>query len=124
MSTVTLTRQTFDGAVAGDGIVVVDFWATWCPPCRSFAPVFERVSQRHADVVFGKVDTEAEPELSAAARISLLPTLMVFRNGVKVVSQSGALPETVLEEVIQVVRGLDMDEVRTGLARTGGAAAR
>ncbi|HEX6872881.1 MAG TPA: thioredoxin [Micromonosporaceae bacterium] len=117
MATVALTKQTFEQTVTGDGIVLVDFWAGWCGPCRRFAPVFEQASAQHPDIVFGKVDTEAEPELSAAARISSIPTLMAFRDGVLVFAQPGALPPAALQQLITAVRELDMDEVRQSEAQ-------
>jgi len=125
MSTVNLTMDTFEQTVTGQGIVLVDWWATWCGPCRRFAPVFEQTSEHHPDIVFGKVDTEAERGLAAAAQISSIPTLMAFREGVLVFSQPGALPSAALEEVITAVRGLDMDEVRARVAgrRSADAAA-
>ena len=112
MTTVDLTDATFEETVTADGIVLVDFWAEWCGPCRRFAPVFEAAAEQHPDVVFGKVDTEAERELSAMAQISSIPTLMAFRDGICVFSQPGALPPAALEQVIEAVRGLDMDDVR------------
>jgi len=124
MSTTALTMETFEQAISGDGIVLVDWWASWCRPCRRFAPVFEQASQQHTDIVFAKVDTEAEQHLAAAARISSIPTLMAFRDGILVFSQPGALPPAALEELIIAVRGLDMDEVRGKVAqqRSGKAA--
>jgi thioredoxin 1 len=116
MATVALTKGTFEQTVTGGGIVLVDFWAGWCGPCRRFAPVFEQASRNHPDVVFGKVDTEAEQDLAAAAGIYSIPTLMAIRDGIVVFSQPGALPPAALEQVISAVRGLDMDDVRAQLA--------
>ncbi|MEU5941338.1 thioredoxin [Micromonospora sp. NPDC047548] len=116
MASVALTGANFEETVTRDGIVLVDFWASWCGPCRSFAPVFEQASEKHQDIVFGKVDTEAEQSLAAAAQIRSIPTLMAFRDGVLVFSQPGALPARALEQVIQAVRDLDMDEVRAKIS--------
>jgi thioredoxin 1 len=116
MSTQTLTHANFESTVTTAGIVLVDWWAAWCRPCRQFAPVFEAASEQHDDIVFGKVDTEAEQSLAAAANITSIPTLMAFRDGILVFVQPGALPAAALEEVIQGVRDLDMDEVRTQVA--------
>jgi thioredoxin 1 len=112
MTTRVLGADNFETTVAENEIVLVDFWASWCGPCRQFAPVYERASEAHPDIVFGKVDTEAEPALSAAARISSIPTLMAFKDGVLVFSQAGALPATSLEQLVTAVRELDVDEAR------------
>ncbi|MEU2110740.1 thioredoxin [Streptomyces sp. NPDC019507] len=115
MSTVTLTAADFESTVTGNEIVLVDFWAAWCGPCRMFAPVYEKASEAHSDIVFGKVDTEAEQALAAAADITSIPTLMAFREGVLVFSQPGALPPRALDQLITAVCELDMDEVRASL---------
>ncbi|MGQ0824462.1 MAG: thioredoxin [Actinomycetota bacterium] len=115
MATVELTKDNFEATITSNEIVVVDFWADWCGPCKRFAPVFEKVSERHADIVFAKMDTEAQPELAQTFGIMSIPTLAVFRENVLLFSQPGALPDEALEDILGQVRELDMDDVRAQL---------
>jgi len=116
MTTINLTADTFQDTVTGDGITLVDWWAGWCGPCMQFAPVYEAASERHPDITFAKIDTEAEQELSAAVQITSIPTLMAFRDGVLLYAQPGALPAEALDQIIDQVRGLDMDQIRREIA--------
>jgi thioredoxin 1 len=119
MATTTLGMDNFTSTVEENDIVLVDFWADWCGPCKQFAPVFEEASESHDDIVFGKVDTEAERELAQLAQVTSIPLLMAFREGILVFAQPGALPANALQQVIDGVRGLDMDEVRTQVESQG-----
>jgi thioredoxin 1 len=120
MATVDVTADTFDTLVDDGSIVLVDFWAEWCGPCRQFGPVFEKASEEHPDIAFAKVDTEAERDLAARASITSIPTLMAFREGILVYARPGTLPPAALDQLIGAVRGLDMDEVRAQLATDQG----
>jgi thioredoxin 1 len=115
MSTVELTAEAFESTVTAEGITLVDFWASWCGPCRAFAPVFEAAAEEHPEITFAKVNTEVEQELAAGLRIQSIPTLMIFRDGILMFSQPGALPKAALDDLIGQVEALDMDEVRKEL---------
>ncbi|MHB1234396.1 MAG: thioredoxin [Microbacteriaceae bacterium] len=122
MTTIDITENDFDDTITGNDLVLVDFWAAWCGPCRMFAPIFAAASETHPEAVFAKVDTEAERRLAAAAHITSIPTLMAFRDGILVFSQPGALNASSLEQLIQSVKALDMSEVRAKLAAAQAAA--
>ncbi len=112
MATVDITKDTLKETIENNDIVIIDFWAPWCGPCKSFAPIYDAVSEKHEDVVFGKVNTEDEQELAASFQIRSIPTLMIFREQIVIFSQAGMLPESALEEVIAKTKELDMDQVR------------
>ncbi|MFW3384471.1 UNVERIFIED_CONTAM: thioredoxin [Kocuria sp. CPCC 205274] len=117
MATVDITQDTLGQTIAENDIVLLDWWAEWCGPCKQFAPTYEAASEKHDDIVFGKVDTEEQQMLAASAQISSIPTLMAFREGILVFSQPGALPASALDQVIDAVKGLDMEEVRAEVAK-------
>ncbi|NHC62493.1 thioredoxin [Paenalcaligenes suwonensis] len=116
MSTVELTQNTFQASIEGEKPLIIDFWAPWCGPCRQFGPTFEKVSEKHDDIVFAKVNTEEEQELAAALRIRSIPTIMVFRERVLLFSHSGALSESQLEELVSQVKAVDMQQVHAEIA--------
>jgi len=116
MATVALTADTFEETVLAPGITIIDFWADWCGPCKAFAPVYEQSSESHPDVVFAKVDTEAEQMIAAEFDIRSIPTIMIFRDGIPLFRQAGALPGHVLEDVISQAQALDMDAIRAEIA--------
>jgi thioredoxin 1 len=116
MATKEITLENITETVSGEGIVLLDFWAAWCGPCRMFAPVFEKAADEHPDIVFGKIDTEAQQQLAAGFNITSIPTLMAFRDGIMVFNQAGALPGPALAQLVEAVEGLDMEEVRSKIA--------
>jgi thioredoxin 1 len=117
MATIELTGENFETSVKGNDILFVDFWAAWCGPCRQFAPTYEAASEAHPDITFGSVDTEDQRQLAGEAAVSSIPTLMAFREGILVFRQAGALPAPALDQLIEAVRGLDMDDVRREIAQ-------
>ncbi|MBC3179692.1 thioredoxin [Corynebacterium lujinxingii] len=116
MSTIDVTEDTFQETITKDGIVFVDAWADWCGPCKQFAPTYEKASEKHTDVTFAKLDTEANQQLAAALEIQAIPTLMAFRDGIMLFQQAGAMPPAAFDDVIQQVKDLDMDDVRRQIA--------
>jgi thioredoxin 1 len=124
MSTIDLTETTFEGTVRREGIVVIDWWATWCGPCRAFAPVFEQTANAHEDVVFAKVDTDAEPGLAGAFEVRAIPTLSILRDGIMLFHRSGMLSRSAIEDLLRQARALDMDQVKRDVEASGSAEAR
>ena len=117
MATIDLTSEAFEKTVTADGIVLVDFWAEWCGPCKSFGPIFEEASEKNPEITFAKIDTEAQQEIAGALEIRSIPTLMIFRDGIQLFSQPGALPGHALDDIIDQVKAIDMDEVRAEIAK-------
>ncbi|MSS84535.1 thioredoxin [Actinomycetaceae bacterium WB03_NA08] len=120
MATVEITKDNFESTINDNSIVLLDFWASWCGPCRQFGPIFEKASEKYSDIVFGKVDTDAQTELAQGAQITSIPTLMAFREGIAIFRQAGALPAPALEDLIKQIQGLDMEQVRADIAAQDG----
>ena len=120
MATIDLTSEAFEKTVTADGIVLVDFWAEWCGPCKSFGPIFEEASEKNPEITFAKIDTEAQQEIAGALEIRSIPTLMIFRDGIQLFSQPGALPGHALDDLIDQVKAIDMDDVRAEIAKQSG----